>query len=310
MFFVPRVPYFVAAVLLGSMPLSFAAPIGGVETDPVAPTVAASTAATPDASYPFAAGHSLLIQFVLRDQTDGRAEFYGENEWLLHPNEEVKIAGNAFALENTLDGSGTVFLKIAPQPDARATSSDFDVRAKKDGALELQSKDGYSWKTAKYEGGEWGRIAAFHDLQRQIRPYDPTQDGLFLTNTWGDRHRDAHLNPQFMAMEIEASGRLGADIVQIDDGWQEGTTANSSQARGKGAWDGFWASDPNFWNINSTRFPDGLNALAEQARQKDESGVVVCARFLASSRQLGTRRRRVAGAAPRFGRGLFQNRRA
>ena len=235
----------------------------GVETDPVA-----LTAATSEAAFPFALTHTLLIQFVLRDQTDEIAEVYAQNEWMLHPSQEVKLQGNAFALENTLDGRGTVFLKLAPLPDSRARKSDFDVRATKEGALELNSTDGYVWKNAKYRGGRWGRIAAFHDLQRQIRPYDPAQDGLFLTNTWGDRHRDAHLNPQFMAAEIEAGARLGADIVQIDDGWEKGVTANSSQTRGGGVWDGFWASDPNFWDINSTRFPDGLKTLAEHARAK------------------------------------------
>lgn len=216
----------------------------------------------------FAPAHSLLIQFVLRDKTDRCAALYSENEWLLHSAETVEIRGNAFALENTLDGSGTIFLKIAPLPDSRAHGCDFDVRVARGGlTLELQSADGYAWKTARYENGKWGRIAAFHDLQRQIRPYDGNRDGLFLTNTWGDRHRDAHLNPQFMAQEIEAGARLGADVVQIDDGWQQGMTANSSVARGP--WNGFWESDPNFWDVHPTRFPDGLNALADAARARN-----------------------------------------
>ena len=258
-------PCLLGGVLLFGVPnTNFAAPIAGVETDPIT----SSTVQT-DAPFAFAPGHFCLIQFVLRDQTDGRAELYGENQWLLLPSEEVKVSGNAFALENTLDGSGTVFLKLAPLPASRADKSDFDVRARKDGALELNTADGYEWKTATYSGGKWGRIAAFHDLQRQIRSYDPVQDGLFLTNTWGDRHRDAHLNPQFMAAEIAAGARLGADIVQIDDGWQEGMTANSANASaGGGAWNGFWATDPNFWGVNSTRFPDGLKPLADEARAR------------------------------------------
>lgn len=258
-------PCLVAGVLLCCVPdYSSAAPAAGVETDPVAAKVVAN------APFPFAAGHFRLIQFVLRDQTDGRAELYGEQEWLLHPSEELKLRGNAFALENTLDGSSTVFLKLAPLPDARATPSDFDLRARREGTLEL-NQDSYVWKTANYGGGKWGRIAAFHALQRAVRPYDPSQDGLFTTNTWGDRHRDAHLNPEFMAREIVAGARLGADIVQIDDGWQHGTTANSSQARGAGAWNGFWASDPNFWDVNVARFPDGLKPLFDEARSKQMS---------------------------------------
>ena len=241
-----------------------AAPADGVEIDPVAPQIT-PTPATSYGHFPFAPARSRLIQFVTRDKTDRCAELYAENEWLLHPSEAVELRGNAFALEDVLDGSGTIFLKIAPLPVARAHGSDFDVRATK-GALhlELQTGDGYEWKTATYKAGKWGRIAAFHDLQRQIRPYDAGRDGLLLTNTWGDRNRDAHLSPEFMAREIEAGARLGADVVQIDDGWQQGMTANSSVARGP--WNGFWASDSNFWDVHPTRFPAGLNALAEQAR--------------------------------------------
>ena len=243
-----------------------AAPLGGVETDPINATV------TTKAPFAFAPGHFRLMQFTLRDQTDHYAELYDENQWLLHPPESVELRGNAFALENTLDGNGTVFLKLAPLPDSRAAESEFDVRADRSGALELNRADGYRWLTAEYSGGKWQRIAAFHDLQRQIRPYDPTQDGLLLTNTWGDRSRDAHLNPQFMAAEIAAGARLGADIVQIDDGWQQGMTANSASARqGGGAWNGFWATDANFWAVNPTRFPDGLKPLADQARAQGMS---------------------------------------
>lgn len=188
-----------------------------------------------------------------------------EREWLLHTSDELKLQGNVFVLENVLDASGTVFVKLAPLPHARATPSEWDVRAGKDGAFELNEGDGYEWKTVAYEGGKWGRIAAMHAMQREIWPYHPARDGLFLTNTWGDRNRDAHLNPAFMAREIECAARLGADVVQIDDGWQSGITANSAHSDGKGAWDGFWASNPDFWEVNRDRFPAGLEPLFEQA---------------------------------------------
>jgi alpha-galactosidase len=47
-----------------------------------------------------------------------------------------------------------------------------------------------------------------------------TRDGLFLSNTWGHRSRDARINADFIAREVEAGTRLGVDVVQIDDGWQ------------------------------------------------------------------------------------------
>lgn len=232
----------------------------GVETDAPAPPGRPAGAT-------FAPGRTRLLHGVLRDQTDAHAELLQQNEWLLHPSEgDLRLRGNAFALENTLDDSGTVFLKRAPLPHARSRPSDWDVQVRRDGSLELGQGDGYVWLSTPYRGGKWGRIAAAHALQRAERPYHPQQDGLLLTNTWGDRSRDAHLRPEFLRREIEAAARLGADVVQIDDGWQHGVSANSS--RGGGTWNGFWASDPRFWDVNRERFPQGLAPLAEQARDR------------------------------------------
>ncbi len=247
--------------------------------EPISPHSAAPSGVELDSSVPatvspallsFAPGRFRLIQVLLRDQTDACAELVHEREWLLHPsNREIRLAGNLFVVESVLDGSGTVFVKLAPLPASRATPSEWDICLGRDGALELNRSDGYEWRVLTYEGGKWGRIAALHAIQREIRPYHPARDGLLLTNTWGDRSRDAHLNPAFMAREIESAARLGADIVQIDDGWQHGMTSNSAQARGGGQWSGFWESDAHFWDVNRERFPDGLQPLFQLARERN-----------------------------------------
>lgn len=236
----------------------------GIETDsPV-------EVAAPQSKFSFIPGRFRLTQVVLHDQTDAHAELVQQHEWLLHPsNGELRLRGNLFVLEDVLTECGTLFVKLAPLPDSRATPSDWDVRVGREGDFELGESDGYLWRTATYTGGKWNRISALHALQRQLRPYNAARDGLLLTNTWGDRNRDAHLNPTFMAREIEGAARLGADIVQIDDGWQQGTTANSANSGGQGVWDGFWASDPQFWDVNSARFPAGLEPLVQQARAHD-----------------------------------------
>jgi alpha-galactosidase len=79
---------------------------------------------------------------------------------------------------------------------------------------------------------------------------------MFLSNTWGDRSRDARINEQFMLREIAAAARLGVDVIQIDDGWQKGRSANS--AGGKGVWNGYWATDPECWTPDARRFPNEL----------------------------------------------------
>ena len=37
---------------------------------------------------------------------------------------------------------------------------------------------------------------------------------------------------------------------------------------GGGAWNGFWASDPEFWSVNRERFPNGLAPLVQAARAR------------------------------------------
>ena len=89
---------------------------------------------------------------------------------------------------------------------------------------------------------------------------------MFVSNTWGDRSRDARINDAFMRQEVAAGARLGVDVIQIDDGWQQGRSKNSAQSGG--VWNGFWAADPDFWNVNRARFPQGLEPVVALARQQ------------------------------------------
>ena len=69
--------------------------------------------------------------------------------------------------------------------------------------------------------------------------------------------------------EIDAAHRMGVDVVQIDDGWEQGVTANSSVAKEKGGvWEGFYNSDPNFWDPHPDRLPNGLKPLVDHAQSK------------------------------------------
>ena len=210
----------------------------------------------------------VLTSADFRAQTDHYAELLHESEWFLHPNEaDLRLSGNAFAIENTLEKSGWVFFKHAPLPAERPISTAYDLRIQNGKTVGFD--DSGEWcATLFFQNGLVGRCAAIQNYSRALRAYHPARDGLFLTNTWGDRSRDAHLSPQFMEREIEGAARLGADIVQIDDGWQRGVTANSALSNGSGAWNGFWNSDPQFWTQNFARFPDGLAPLIALARER------------------------------------------
>ena len=77
------------------------------------------------------------------------------------------------------------------------------------------------------------------------------------------------LSPGTGAPAAAASGAVAgaeardAAVVQIDDGWQKGRSANS--AKGKGVWNGYWAADPDFWQPDARRFPGGLAPVVRAA---------------------------------------------
>ena len=210
------------------------------------------------------------------DQTDRHNELVFEQEWLLHPSETpLVLPGNLFWLEDTLHQNGLIFLQAAPLPASRPqpvrlTRSGDDITLSPSHFSFAIRGHGYETVIIPYSGGKWGRIAALQTYQKQIRPFAAGRDGLFLSNTWGDRNRDARINHDFLIKEIQAASRLGVDVLQIDDGWQKGTTANSVDAHAKGGvWEGFHKYDGAFWDVNPIRFPQGLAPLIHEAREKN-----------------------------------------
>jgi alpha-galactosidase len=228
-------------------------------------------------SLTLATEHIRLTQVTLLDQTDAHNQLVLENEWLPQRNErELHLEGNLFIAENTLTRSGLVFLKLAPLPHARPVRNEWDLQAVTRGrnfqctlignGLDESGGAAYAYVVLAYTGGRAGRTEALQSFQRQLRTYVAGRDGMFLSNTWGDRSRDARINTDFMRREIDAGSALGVDVIQIDDGWQTGRTVNS--ARGPGVWNGYWAENPNFWQPDSARFPGGLKPLVRQAASK------------------------------------------
>ncbi len=219
--------------------------------------------------------HLRLTQVTLLDQTDIRNELLFESEWLLHPNElRLELSGNLFAIEELFSGDGLLFLKQAPLPHARPVQAGPDLRV--NGASRVfhflghgagpGGGQGYPYVILVYRGGASGRTEALQAYQRQIRAFNPARDGLLLSNTWGDRSQDSRVCEEFMRQEVNAAASLGVDVIQIDDGWQKGRTSNSAQAGG--VWGGFWAADPEFWAPHAERFPNGLEPIIAEARER------------------------------------------
>jgi len=114
-------------------------------------------------------------------------------------------------------------------------------------------------------GTEAGFTHALHTYQNSIRKTIPERDDMIMMNTWGDRNKDASISESFLKGELDACEKLGVSHFQIDDGWQQGLSSNSAQAKGN-KWD---AWDKNDWKPHAERLPNGFKPIVEYAREKD-----------------------------------------
>ena len=216
-----------------------------------------------------------VVTYRLADQTDGHDELVHVDECLLGFNEiRTDVRAPVIAIEDLQTGKGTVCVRMAPLPHARSNPDavDFTYWGRPESVTRRRGlaihDTGYPYVKLPYEGGADGRTRALQDWQRTVRPYVSGRDGLFLSNTWGDRNRDTRINEAFLLDEVRAAAELGVEVVQVDDGWQSGKSMNSAYANGKGAWNGYWAASPDFWVPDPKRFPHGLSFVTKAAAEK------------------------------------------
>ena len=219
--------------------------------------------------------HLRVHEFQLQDMTDVHSELLSEREWILR--ETIIRSAPAVAIEDQFSksGEGIAFLRIAPLPNIRPVQvPDYcitDAMKTRSQPMVAMLANGYPVAEVAYSGGEVGRIEAFRDIQRVLREYRPGRDGILLSNTWGDANRDVRINADFMMAEVIAGGELGVDVIQIDDGWQKGRSHNSGLIKNRlkeGAWGNFRAADPNFWQPDPARFPNGLKPIVDAAKAR------------------------------------------
>lgn len=217
--------------------------------------------------------HLLVTEVHLAEQTDRHSNFVAERKWQTHPSEgPLFLRANLMTVEDPATGEGIVFLLLGPTRLVREGWSgpcDFRIETVHDkGGLPYTTifvgPTDYPVARLLYTGGRAGRAAVLHELQRAFHEPQSGRDGLLLSNTWGDRGRADRLSEEFMLREIEAARELGVEVVQIDDGWQHGRSANTVASGG--VWNGFW-SVPDFWEHDARRFPHGLGVIRDAAAQ-------------------------------------------
>ena len=220
----------------------------------------------------FAAPHLAVSASTPVDRTDLRAELVERRELVMPSCEAMTyLRCGALDVRDVISGRGVAFVRLAPMPESRTDPelADFVVNPATRGVRAVPS--GYPLAMLAYSGGEVGRLRALRGFQRSLWPRKAGRDGLLLSNTWGDGNRDSRINDEFLRKEIAAAGDIGVEVVQIDDGWQKGRSVNSSQSRGKGVWNGYWAADPEFWTPDPVRFPRGLAPLSDAAKSRGAS---------------------------------------
>lgn len=75
-----------------------------------------------------------------------------------------------------------------------------------------------------YSGGQDGLQKALKQFDAARYPVVPARDMLLLSNTWGPAGPGGmkFAEEKHVLKEIAEGGKLGLDVVQIDDGWQQG----------------------------------------------------------------------------------------
>ena len=95
--------------------------------------------------------------------------------------------------------------------------------------------------TILWSGGNDGLQLALKKFDRMRYPVVPERDMFILSNTWGPADPDGvrFTEEDFLTKEIPALAALGADVMQIDDGWQKGGRSNEArdfEPRYKNGW--------------------------------------------------------------------------
>lgn len=209
--------------------------------------------------------HWTVTAVSLRAFTDDLDTPVQKNEFYLFKGMVAEdVVGNIFFLENEHDGNAYAILTDCPDYErAKLKIMNFAVNVE----AGTNTVTAISCKKGECE-------AACREKYREMMA---RKSLVTMSNTWGDCNRFTRVCEDFVIKEIDKAAELGVDIVQIDDGWQFGSTADVSRRDERGR--RVFADD--FWQVNPERFPRGLKYITDYAASK---GVKVGIWFAPESR--------------------------
>ena len=213
---------------------------------------------------------------LLADKTDVNDVLVERQTTPVYSRGVMEKKGNIFCVNDYYGGDSLMLVKHSPTPSSALNRIHSDLIFRGDQCVQLMGSGvDYSalceTEIPCYASAVGvGRTEEIWDAYMQYSDvFEGTNSrkSLFImSNTWGDRSQDVRVCEEFVMDELERARELGVDIMQIDDGWQSGVTANSKRAKG-GVWEGYYAYDNNFWQLDPLRFPHGLTPIVEKAAE-------------------------------------------
>lgn len=210
------------------------------------------------------------------DRTDLNNDLVNTNTGLFFPGGLRKIQGNLLLIKDSESRNGLTLIKEGPTSFAYQGEVTHDYELKHQvircsgwGMAPDEVKEGNSLSTycvalLLWDASDPDGLESLHAYHERIRTYRADRDAAILSNTWGDRSRDGRVSESFILDELDHAAALGISHLQIDDGWQSGTTVNSVEEGG--VWEGYHQAPDPFWSVNSKRFPNGLEPVAAKAK--------------------------------------------
>lgn len=215
------------------------------------------------------------IKFVeFQDMTDQQNNLVFEKEVIPYSKRE-NYRGNLLLAQNLVHGMNFFILKEAPNTGSQVNYPGYDYSVNNrmisvpfSGFSAENSLSGWIkgyTVTTGVGNDEADNLFALRAYLRNSVIYEPETHEMIMMNTWGDRGQDGKISEKFILNELEGAKKLGITHFQIDDGWQEGLSANSVSESGK-LWDR-WS--PEHWRPNKERFPNGFKKILRSAKEKN-----------------------------------------
>ncbi len=219
----------------------------------------------------FNSPHWQIKAVAFRDVTDRQDNLVWEKEFIPYRMAEI-IEGNLLFADDLAGETGFFLLKEAPNGKSQVNYPGYDFSvSNKELSIPFSGfphqSDDETWIKGYTITTGIGKEEGLRSYLKNSVNYDPAVYEMVMMNTWGDRGQDGKISEQFILRELETAAKLGISHFQIDDGWQQGLSANSANKSGR-LWD---AWTPDNWQLNKERFPNGWTAILKKAKEKNIS---------------------------------------